>query len=254
MLEVHILASGSDGNCTVIQYDDEAIMIDAGISCARARKLMDLEGVDEHCIKALMVTHEHADHIQGVGPISRKMDLPVYCNPATIGSFNPGNVDYHMTQTLQEFQVGNFNITPLPTLHDAADPCAYTVTAGDSRVLIATDTGKFTAPLRDALQKSDFAIVEANYDNKMLIEGPYPEPLKRRIAGTYGHMCNLDSAKEIKDTAVNPDRKIFLGHLSKHNNTPDIARDTVAECTGIKRFKIDCLEFFGDTRTVTVSR
>lgn len=254
MLEVHILASGSDGNCTVIQHDDEAVMIDAGLSCARIRKLMDVEGIDEHCLKALLVTHEHADHVQGVGPVSRKLGLPVYCNPATIGSFNPGDIEYHMIQTLQDFRIGDFNISPLPTLHDASDPCAYSVEAESSRVLVATDTGKFTEPLREALQRSDFAIVEANYDNKMLIEGPYPESLKRRIAGTYGHMCNVDSAREIKNTAVNPDRRIFLGHLSKHNNTPDIARDTVAEYTGIKRYKIDCLEFFGDTRTITVSR
>lgn len=254
MLEVQVIASGSDGNCTVIQLDDEAIMIDAGLSYSKTHKLLEREGVDESAIKALLVTHEHADHVNGVGPIARKLGIPVYCNPATLGSFNPGSVDFSIIQTLQRFRIGNFDILPLPTLHDAADPCAFTVSAGGKNILVATDTGRFTFPLRQALEDADFAIVEANYDNRMLHEGPYPEPLKRRIAGDHGHMCNADSAREIRNTALKPDRTIFLGHLSKHNNTPDIARDTVAEYTGIKRYKIDCLEFLGDTRTVTVSR
>lgn len=252
MIEVQVLASGSDGNCTVIQADDEAIMIDAGLSCSRIRKLMDVEGIDESGIKALLVTHEHHDHVAGVGPVARKLDIPVYCTPATVGSFNPGNIDYRMIQVLNRFNVGGFSVLPLPTVHDAADPCAFFVDAYGKKVLIATDTGQFTFPLRQALEESDFAIVEANYDSGMLRNGPYPESLKRRIAGSHGHMCNTDSAKEIKTTLKNPDRRIFLGHLSKHNNTPDIARDTVASYTGIRRSKLDCLEFLGDTRTISL--
>ena len=229
MLEVQVIASGSDGNCTVIQLDDEAIMIDAGLSYSKTHKLLEREGVDESAIKALLVTHEHADHVNGVGPIARKLGIPVYCNPATLGSFNPGSVDFSIIQTLQRFRIGK-------------------------NILVATDTGKFTFPLRQALEDADFAIVEANYDNRMLHEGPYPEPLKRRIAGDHGHMCNADSAREIKNTALKPDRTIFLGHLSKHNNTPDIARDTVAEYTGIKRYKIDCLEFLGDREGLLMSK
>ena len=252
MLEVHVLASGSDGNCTVVQLDDTAIMVDSGLSYSRTHKLMEAEGIDESTIKALLITHEHADHVNGAGPMARKLGIPIYCNPATFGSFNHGKVDYRMTQTLQGFQVDEFSVLPLPTKHDAADPNAYKITAGGKTVLIATDTGIFTFPLRKALEEADFAIVEANYDQKMLREGPYPEPLKRRIESEIGHMCNVNSAKEIKDTAVNENRKIFLGHLSKHNNTPDIARETVSRITGIKRYKLDCLEFLGDTRTLEV--
>ena len=254
MLEVHLLASGSDGNCTVIQYDDSAVMIDAGLSYSRTHKLMEAEGIDESTISSLLITHEHADHVGGAGPVARKLGVPIYCNPATFDSFKHGNVEYHPTQTLQRFSIGDFEIMPLPTVHDAADPCAYYVKVGGKNILIATDTGVFTFPLRQALREANFAVVEANYDIDMLRDGPYPEPLKRRIAGDHGHMCNVDSAKEIRDTACNENRKIFLGHLSKHNNTPDIARETVAQGTGIKRYKIDCLEFLGDTRTVTLSR
>ncbi len=251
MLEVHVLASGSDGNCTVIQYDDTAIMVDAGLSYAKTHKLMEAEGIDESTITALLVTHEHADHVGGAGPIARKLGVPIYCNPATFGSFNHGKVDYQMTQTLQRFEVGDFSVLPMPTVHDAADPNAYNITVGGKNILIATDTGVFTFPLRQALADADFAIVEANYDQKMLRDGPYPESLKRRIESDHGHMCNVISAKEIRDTAAKEEgRKIFLGHLSKHNNTPDLARETVARITGIKRYKLDCLEFMGDTRTI----
>ena len=252
MLEVHVLASGSDGNCTVVQFDDTAIMVDSGLSYSRTHKLMEAEGIDESMIKALLITHEHADHVNGAGPMARKLDIPIFCNPATFGSLNHGKVDYRMTQTLQSFQIDDYGILPLPTKHDAADPNAYKISVGGKTVLIATDTGTFTFPLRKALEEADFAIVEANYDQKMLRDGPYPEPLKRRIESDIGHMCNVNSAKEIKETAVKEDRKIFLGHLSKHNNTPDIARETVARITGIKRYKLDCLEFLGDTRTLEV--
>ncbi|MCQ2079186.1 MAG: MBL fold metallo-hydrolase [archaeon] len=254
MLEVHVLASGSDGNCTVIQHDDSAIMIDAGLSYAKIHKLMEVEGIDESCIDALLITHEHGDHVAGAGPVARKLHIPIYSNPATFGSFNHGKVEFEFIQTLQRFNIGDFSVLPLPTVHDAADPCAYNVTVGGKNILVATDTGKFTFPLQKALEEADFAIVEANYDNRMLHEGPYPESLKRRIASDHGHMCNADSALEIKNTFSNPNRQIFLGHLSKHNNTPDIARETVADLTGIKRYKLDCLEFLGDTRTLTVSR
>ncbi|MCQ2085183.1 MAG: MBL fold metallo-hydrolase [archaeon] len=254
MLEVHVLASGSDGNCTVIEFDDTAIMIDSGLSYAKTHKLMELEGIDESKICALLLTHEHSDHVGGAGPVARKLNVPIFCNPATFDSFNHGKVEYCMTQTMQRFNIGDFNILPLPTMHDAVDPNAYSVNVGGKNILIATDTGVFTFPIRQALEDPDFAIVAANYDIRMLREGPYPEATKKRIESNIGHMGNVDSAKEIKNTAVKENRQIFLGHLSKHNNTPDIARDTVAQITGIKRYKLDCLEFMGDTRTITVSR
>lgn len=229
-------------------------MVDAGLSYAKTHKLMEMEGIDESAITALLITHEHNDHIGGAGPIARKLDIPLYCTLPTFESFKHGKVDYHMTQVLQRFDVGDFNILPLPTVHDAADPCAYHVSVGGKNIMIATDTGKFTFPIRQALEEADFAIVEANYDHKMLREGPYPESLKRRIASDHGHMCNVDSAREIKNTMSKDNRKIFLGHLSKHNNTPDIARETVSQITGISRLRLDCLEFLDDTRTITLSR
>lgn len=254
MLEVHVLASGSDGNCTVVQLDDAALMVDAGLSYRRTHQLMEAEGIDESSIKALLVTHEHSDHVTGAGAVCRKLGIPMYCNAATFGSFNHGKVDWHPIETSSTFDLGGFGVTVLPTSHDAVEPNAFMFAADGKKVLVATDTGVLTFPLRQALADSDLAIIEANYDSKMLREGPYPYPLKQRISGDHGHMCNAVTAAEIKRTMGDHDRKIFLAHLSKINNLPDVARETVAEITGIKRYKIDCLEGLGDTRTLTVLR
>jgi phosphoribosyl 1,2-cyclic phosphodiesterase len=251
MFEVHVLASGSDGNCTIIQFEDEAIMIDAGISCRRIKDLMGKEGVDPKALKALLVTHEHSDHIAGAGPVSRKFNIPVMCNKATFDCSGIGNVEYTEIRTMGSFCVGSMNVTPLPTSHNAAEPNAFLVEAEDKRVLVATDTGKLTFQVEHALKHADVAVIESNYDRKMLAEGPYPVYLKRLIASDMGHLSNVDCADAVKRT-MRENRQIFLAHLSKINNVPDLARETVAEVTGLKRLRIDCLEFPGDTRTIKV--
>lgn len=251
MFEVHVLASGSDGNCTIIQFDDEAVMIDAGISCRKITGLMEKEGVDQRSLKALLITHEHSDHIAGAGAVSRKMDLPVFCNKATFDCSGFGSVDYTEIKTMGSFRIGSMDITPLPTSHNAAEPNAFFIEAEGRKVLVATDTGKLTFQVEHALKQADAAVIESNYDRKMLADGPYPLYLKRLIASDVGHLSNIDCADAIKRT-MKDGRQIFLAHLSKTNNAPDIARETVAEMTGIRRLCIDCLEFPGDTRTIRV--
>ena len=252
MFEVHVLASGSDGNCTVIQLDDEAVMIDAGISCKKTMELMEREGVDHKVLKALLVTHEHSDHVAGAGPVSRKFDIPIMCNRATFECCDFGSADYAEIATMGSFCVGSMNIIPLPTSHDAAEPNAFLVEADGKRVLVATDTGKLTFQIEHALKQADVAVIESNYDKKMLAEGPYPPYLKKHIASEIGHLSNTACASALKNTMKKDNRQIFLAHLSKINNAPDIARETVAETMGLKRLCIDCLEFPGDTRTIKV--
>lgn len=251
MFEVHVLASGSDGNCAVVQFDDESVMIDAGISCKKITGLMDQEGVDPKYLKALLVTHEHSDHISGAGVASRRFDIPVMCNRATYDCCSIGNVEYAEIKTMGSFCIGSMNITPLPTSHNAIEPNAFMIEAEGRKVLIATDTGMLTFQVEHALKEADVAVIESNYDKKMLAEGPYPAYLKKLIASDKGHLSNVDCAGAIRRT-MNDSRQIFLAHLSRTNNAPDIARETVAEITGMKRMKIDCLEFQGDTRTLKV--
>ncbi|HKM13950.1 MAG TPA: MBL fold metallo-hydrolase [Candidatus Methanomethylophilaceae archaeon] len=251
MFEAHILASGSDGNCTVIESDGEAIMIDAGVSCRRILSLMDQEGIDHSSVKAILLTHEHGDHVIGAGPTARKLNIPVYCNRPTFEASKLGKIDYRPITTGTSFELCGMNILPLPTSHNAVEPNAFLTEVDEKRILVATDTGKLTYQVEHALSISDLAIIESNYDARMLTNGPYPFHLKKLIGSDIGHLSNVACANAIKRTERNG-RKIFLAHLSKTNNTPDMARETVAEIIGEKRFNIDCLEFPGDTRTLKV--
>ena len=247
-VEVHVLASGSDGNCTVIRSEDRAIMVDGGLSYKKTKSLMDINGIDESEIEALFVTHEHSDHVGGAGAIARKLDIPVFCNQNTFNASNLGKVAHNPITMMNTVNVAGMNIIALPTSHDAVEPCAYMFDADGTKVLIATDTGKITYPIEHALEEANIAIIESNYDKKMLDYGPYPPSLKHLIDSDIGHMSNLECARAVKRTMHNNGRKIFLGHLSRHNNTPDVAKDTISEITGIRRFHFDCLEFQGDTR------
>ncbi len=253
MMEVHVLASGSDGNCTVIESDGEAIMIDAGISCRRIFELMEVEGVDRDMVKAILITHEHSDHVSGAGATARKLGVPIVANMRTFDASNLGNVQHWVYKSNSCIDIGQFHVTPLPTSHNAVEPNCYLTEVDDRKVLVATDTGKLTFQIEHALAMADVALIEANYDRDMLVNGPYPPSLKSLIGSERGHMCNVDTAKAIKRTQdQNPHRQIFLAHLSRTNNTADIARQSVADITGIRRGKIDCLEFRGDTRSLRV--
>jgi phosphoribosyl 1,2-cyclic phosphodiesterase len=252
-MEVHVLASGSDGNCTVIESDGEAIMIDAGISCRRIMSLMDRHGIDKESLKAILITHEHSDHVSGAGATARKLDIPIVANMATFDVSNLGSVQHWVYRSNGCIDIGQFHVTPLPTSHNAVDPNCYFTEVDGKKVLVATDTGALSFQIEHALAMADVAVIEANYDQEMLVNGPYPYNLKKLIGSDHGHMNNLDTAAALKRTmGTNPHRQIFLAHLSKTNNTPDTARQAVADVMGIKRFKIDCLEFPNDSRTLKV--
>ncbi len=249
MIEVHVLASGSDGNCVVVRTPEGSVMIDAGLNGKRLTELIGRVGIDSEEISAIILSHEHIDHVRGAGVLSRRWGVPVMGNMNTLSNASIGKVGYESFRTSEPFSIGGIDITPLPTSHDAMEPNAFLLCQSDNRVLIATDTGIMTAPVEAALKDVDVAVIESNYDEKMLQDGPYPLYLKRRISGESGHLSNIDCGISLRNTMGNG-RKIFLAHLSKNNNTPDAARDTVARITGIKRMNIDCLEFPGDYRTV----
>jgi phosphoribosyl 1,2-cyclic phosphodiesterase len=251
MMEVHVLASGSDGNCTVVVFEDHAIMVDAGLSGKKIMQLMNVNGLDASLIKNMLITHEHGDHISGAGIMARKLNIPVSCNENTFASCDLGRVSYSKITTMETFASGPMLITPLPTSHNASEPNAFVISADGKKVLIATDTGRMTDEVENELQNADLAILESNYDKHMLATGPYPPMLKRLIGSELGHLSNIECAESLRRT-LNEKRKIFLAHISRNNNTPDTARETVSDITGIRRSKIDCLEFRGDTRIIRV--
>lgn len=254
-MEVHILASGSDGNCAVVRHDDTAIMIDAGLSRKRTLDLMARNGIDDAEIAGMFITHEHADHIGGAGPVARKFDCPVYCNDPTFGACGDklGKVTHVTTNMFKPVTVGTITVTPLPTSHDAKYPCCYKFEADGKKGIIATDTGYFNAEIKQALREADIAVMESNYDARMLAEGPYSEWLKRRIDGDFGHVSNIMCARTIKEI-FNPNKKFFLAHLSKTNNIPDIAKETAATVTGIRKQYFDCLDVYSEPNDTRILR
>jgi len=251
-LEAHILASGSDGNCVVVEADDTFIMIDAGLSGRKITALMSKAGLDPKRIDAILLTHEHSDHVQGAGVLSRKHDIPIHANRYTYMNSRLGNVfGKEIFQTMKPFSIGPVTVRPLPTLHNAVEPNAFAFQFNGTRMLLATDTGKVTDPVMEELGVVDLAIIESNYDNEMLVRGDYPVFLKRLIKSDSGHLSNVDCAAALKRTA-REGRRVFLAHLSKNNNTPEIAKETVSCGTGCNAGDLDCLECQGDVRSISL--
>ncbi len=221
------LASGSKGNCTYIEGVSGAILIDAGLSIKETLRRLSEAGGDQDLIGAILVTHEHSDHMKGLFPLARRLNVPVFATEGTLGHMTGRMPDkkpvyctalrYHEKITFEEFSIEAF-----PISHDAREPCGYLVTAGDARLGFCTDTGIVTDRMMTYLKKSDAIVLESNHCPEMLRTGPYPEMLKRRIRSKTGHLSNTDAANCIMALAQDMTH-IRLAHLSEVNNTPDIA-------------------------------
>lgn len=222
------LFSGSSGNATYVGCDDAHILVDAGVSGSRVIKELERIGVDPRSLSAILVTHEHIDHIKGIGILSRKFDLPVYASEGTwramehkIGTVSHKNM--RVFEPEQDFFVGSIDVTPFPIPHDAAQPTGYIFEAGGAKLALATDLGCVRESWLRHVYGASAVLLESNYDPWMLEVGPYPAELKRRISGRKGHLCNDDAAEVAAALAAAGARHIMLGHLSKENNYPELA-------------------------------
>ncbi len=228
------IASGSSGNCTYIGDDDTHLIVDAGISGKRIEEgLNDIE-LTTPDISGVLITHEHTDHIGGLGVIAKKYDLPIYATEGTIDAIKampkynciPDHL-YHVIKADQSFRLGDFEITPVGISHDAADPVAYHFCNKGKKASIATDLGVYDDKLLNVMKGSDILMLEANHDLRMLEAGPYPYRLKRRIMGDKGHLSNDLCGKLLVDLLCDRLQKVVLGHLSKENNIAELAYETV---------------------------
>ena len=226
------LFSGSSGNAIYVGCDGEGFLVDAGVSCARILKELSEIGVAPESLKAILITHEHSDHIAGAGILSRKLDLPIFATEGTwrgmedkIGPVTRKNM--RIVDIRQDFYLGKINVIPFPTPHDAMESCGYSFEAGNVKASIATDIGCIREGWLNAVAGSDLVLLESNYDPDILKAGKYPYALKKRILGTKGHLSNDDAgAAGVKLLEKNV-RNIILGHLSKENNFPQLALETV---------------------------
>lgn len=234
MLQFCSLYSGSSGNSLFVQSNSTNILVDCGTSAKKILVALDDIGVNIDDIDAIIVTHEHNDHVQGLGTLSKKYDIPVFANCETWDAMQVqrNKIDSKNQLTFEvnnEFQIGNLQIFPFSIPHDAANPCGFSICNGNKKLSIATDLGHVNNEIIDNLRDSQFMLLEANYDPEVLKVSRYPYPLKERIAGPNGHLSNATAGKTI-GTLINKDlQEVMLGHLSKENNFPELAYQTVAD-------------------------
>ena len=228
------IASGSSGNCLYVGNEETQFLVDVGISRKRIVEGLHEMGVDPAKLSGIFITHEHIDHIQGLGVFLRKYKLPVFATAKTIDQIlsasSLGKMDPGLFEAIRPDQPilhGGIRIEASSVLHDAADPVCYTFSDSSSKIGIATDFGTFDDYLVEKMKGCQSLLVEANHDLHMLMAGPYPYPLKRRIMGNKGHMSNERAGQFLAKVINEETEQVFLGHLSKENNYADLAYETV---------------------------
>jgi phosphoribosyl 1,2-cyclic phosphodiesterase len=227
-----LLASGSKGNCLAVQADRTTVLVDAGLSAAETVRRLERAGLDPADVDHLIVTHEHTDHVRGLGPVSRRLSATVYANQATSQAWGKvGQLpEERRFVTGRRFQVGALSVTAFRTPHDAAEPVGLVFEHDGQRLALATDLGYLHLLVKEKIQNCRAVIVEANHDPTMLRRGPYPEFLKQRVAGRLGHLANDQTAELLNHAAHRGLTDVVLAHLSETNNTPDLAWQCARNC------------------------
>lgn len=228
------IASGSSGNCIYVGSETTHLLIDVGISGSRAEKGLNELNLAGRDVDGILVTHEHSDHINGLGVLARKYGTPIYATKKTIEAIisggKIGKLDeslFHEVVADEKFVIKDLTVRPMKISHDAADPVGYRVAYGSKKVAVCTDLGHFTDYTVDALRGMDALLLEANHDVNMLQVGKYPYYLKQRILSDRGHLSNENSGRLLSRILHDDLKAIVLGHLSQENNLPELAYEAV---------------------------
>jgi len=232
MITLVSLFSGSSGNAIYVTNNNTKILVDAGLSGKRIEEALFSIGEDIRDVQAILISHEHMDHIMGAGVLARRFGIPVYANKRTwdnmygvLKNIKPECI--RVFNTGDNFCIGDIEIHTFRTPHDAVEPVGFSFLYKGKKVTIATDMGHMNSTLLSCLEGCDMILIESNHDIEMLKMGRYPWPLKKRILGDTGHLCNDTAAQVVAYLAKRGTKKFLLGHLSKENNFPELAFETV---------------------------
>jgi phosphoribosyl 1,2-cyclic phosphodiesterase len=244
-VSVSVLASGSRGNCTVVRSSSTGILVDAGISCREIFKRMKAIGDDPRSLSALVLTHEHSDHVYGLAVLARKLNIPFFMTAGTHQAWqkairdengeSPSLPKLELFSAGRGFRVGDIDIMPFTIPHDAADPVGFAMRAEGVKVALATDLGYVPASVRDHLRGCDVLVMESNHDLEMLRVGPYPWSVKQRVMSRVGHLSNDALAEFFASDYDGGATYVVLAHLSEQNNHPEIARRAAEQALGARR-------------------
>ena len=224
-MKICLLASGSKGNAIMIESGRTRLLVDAGLSARQIRRRLESIGVDAASLTALLITHEHTDHVRGLGPLVRQLDIPVYLQSELAGKLP----DVGKAESVREFADGedftvdDFTIRPFAVTHDALAPVGFTFSGEHGKVGVATDLGVVTRLVTDCLQDCRALVLETNHDEMMLRDGPYPWQLKQRVRSSHGHLSNNAGSTLLQKLTWVGLETVFLGHLSETNNRPELA-------------------------------
>ena len=246
MFNFYSLYSGSSGNSLFVETQNTKLLIDAGVSSKKIETALNDINIDPSTLDGILVTHEHIDHVQGLGTLSKKFDLPVFVNQETLDAMpkQKDKISENNIKTFKisdKFEIGDLEIKPFSIPHDAANPCGFNIWKDNKKISIATDIGHMTNPILKSLEESLFIMLEANYDPEVLRCSPYPFTLKSRIAGPTGHLPNEMAGKTISHLLKSGLKNAMLGHLSKQSNFPELAYKTVVDELISNNYNEDCI-------------
>jgi phosphoribosyl 1,2-cyclic phosphodiesterase len=237
------LYSGSSGNALYIGTPKAHVLIDAGLPGSRIQESLRRIGVDPQELDAVLITHEHSDHIRGAGVLSRRYDLPVYATEKTwcamdgcLGAIAPKN--RRIFDAKMDFYIKDLNIQPYALPHDAVEPVGYCLYWQNKKIAVATDLGHTNQQIINTLRDADLLVLESNHDEEMLENGPYPYYLKQRIKGSKGHLSNAAAGNALVQLLTGRFQHVLLGHLSAQNNTPQRALATVTAILKANRIDV----------------